>query len=214
VETDIGKVPLAELVRSHRGVQIAFALAAGGLFVATMLLIRREPAPVITVVAPQPQVIQQQPVQPASTGAQNPQIDPAQQPGNAQLPPAPKSASPGNIDMQAVQKMAAEFTKSGTPAQPAAHSGPSEKDHYPNAQAINLDDVAIPNIGIPVAREGYTTTDPLNTVVDYYRRLYPNATVTDQQGQKVIAVDNGSDSRVITIGNNGSETRIVIVRIQ
>src|SRR5277367_5374426 len=93
MDPSIEKVPFFELVKRHRGTQIAFALAAVGLVAAAMISRRETPAPVINVVTPQPQVIQQPAQQPAS-GSQPPQTDTIQQPQSAQQVPQQQTASP------------------------------------------------------------------------------------------------------------------------
>jgi hypothetical protein len=51
--------------------------------------------------------------------------------------------------------------------------GSSDSDRYPGSQPVEVKDPNLPDIGIPVASEVYTTSDPVSTVIRYYRRLAP-----------------------------------------
>ncbi len=75
-----------------------------------------------------------------------------------------------------------------------------------------MKDAALPDIGMPVATQVYTTSDSLSTVMAYYERLYPDAQVMEVSGQNIIAVDKPGMSKVIAIATTGSETRIAIVQ--
>jgi hypothetical protein len=77
---------------------------------------------------------------------------------------------------------------------------------------VEVKNADLPDIGIPVAGEVYTTSDSLSTVISYYTQLYPDAQVMEISGQKVIAVDRPGGAKVIAIGTTGKETRIAIVQ--
>jgi hypothetical protein len=47
-------------------------------------------------------------------------------------------------------------------------------------------------------------------VVDYYRQRYPEAEVTEVNGQKIVAVNLTGAVKVIAVGSAGPETRIAI----
>ncbi len=72
----------------------------------------------------------------------------------------------------------------------------------------------MPDVGFPVATEAYTTSDSVETVIEYYKRRYPGAQVSQMQGQNIIAIERNGSAKVIAIGSNGSETRIAIVKPQ
>ena len=97
-------------------------------------------------------------------------------------------------------------------AQPAASAGASGSDRYPGSQPVEVKDASLPDIGVPVASEVYTTTDPVATVVEYYRQLYPDAETTEVNGQKIVAVNQPGAIKVIAVGTTGTETRIAIVQ--
>jgi hypothetical protein len=56
------------------------------------------------------------------------------------------------------------------------------------------------------------TTDSVAAVVDYYRQRYPEAEVTEVNGQKIVAVNLTGAVKVIAVGSAGPETRIAIVQ--
>ncbi len=91
---------------------------------------------------------------------------------------------------------------------------PTGSDEYPGAQAIDVDKSKMPDVGFPVATEAYTTSDSVETVIEYYKRRYPGAQVSQMQGQNIIAIERNGSAKVIAIGSNGSETRIAIVKPQ
>lgn len=95
--------------------------------------------------------------------------------------------------------------------QPAASAAPGS-DRYPGSEPVNVDNANLPDIGVPVATEVYTTSDSVPTVISYYRQRYPDAALSEVNGQNVIAVDGPGETKVIAIGTNGSETRIAIVK--
>lgn len=144
-------------------------------------------------------------------GGASQQESPAQAPGN---PAAAAPAPPGGIDLGEVQKALAQMTQrsaAGNPEAPAA-TAPSGSDRYPGSQPVNVDDAQLPDIGIPVAREVYSTTDSVATVIRYYQQRYPDARLMEINGQQVLAVDRPGLTKVIAIGSSGQETRIAIVR--
>ena len=152
-----------------------------------------------------------------------PQQPPQQQPppqAGVSAPGEPASNTPtGGIDPEAVQRALAQLTQAQRSAQgnpPAqqlpAPSVPTGSDRYPGSQQVNVDTASIPDIGVPVSSEVYTTSDSVPTVVSYYRQRYPDARVTEINGQQIIAVDRPGAVKVIAIGSNGQETRIAIVQ--
>lgn len=161
----------------------------------------------------QPPAAQNPPDQPTSPLASGPQPQP---PPQASVPSTgnPTSNAPaGGIDLEQVQKALAQMTQHGGPGNtPAPSAVPSGSDRYPGSQPVNVEDANIPDIGIPVTREVYTTTDPVSAVVRYYRERYPDATLTEINGQQILAVDRPGASKVIAIGSTGQETRIAIVQ--
>ena len=121
--------------------------------------------------------------------------------------------SPGSIDPQAVQSALSTMAQSGKQQPPPAASVvSSDSDRYPGSQPVEVKDANLPDIGIPVASEVYTTSDSVSTVISYYRQRYPDAEVTEMNGQKIIAVSRPGATKVIAIGTTGSETRIAIVQ--
>jgi hypothetical protein len=133
---------------------------------------------------------------------------------NANNPPAHPPTS--SIDPQEVQRVLntlAQRSERGelSGRQPAA-TNVSGSDRYPGSQPVDVKDVSIPDIGVPVASEVYTTTDSIATVVEYYRQRYPEAEVTEVNGQKIVAVDQPGATKVIAVGAAGTETRIAIVQ--
>ncbi len=85
-------------------------------------------------------------------------------------------------------------------------------DRYPGSEPINIDQSKVPDMGVPISTEAYTTTDSVATVVEYYRQRYPDAKISEMQGQQVIAVERNGTAKVIAVGTNGNETRIAIVQ--
>ena len=134
--------------------------------------------------------------------------------GGPSASPAAGSTTPkGGIDLGAVQQALGQMEKrgaSGSASAPAA--APSGSDRYPGSQPVNVDDANLPDIGIPVARQVYSTTDSVATVIRYYQQRYPDAQLMEINGQQVLAVDRPGAPKVIAIGTNGQETRIAIVQ--
>jgi hypothetical protein len=88
----------------------------------------------------------------------------------------------------------------------------SDSDRYPGSVPIQVDNANLPDIGVPVATEVYTTSDSVSAVVGYYQQRYPGVAVTEVNGQKVIAIDRPGMTKVIAVGTTGSETRIAMVQ--
>jgi hypothetical protein len=80
---------------------------------------------------------------------------------------------------------------------PASSAVSTGSDRYPGSQPIEVKDVALPDIGVPVTSEVYTTTDSLSTIVAYYTQRYPDAEVLEANGQKIIAVNRPGPSRLL-----------------
>lgn len=124
----------------------------------------------------------------------------------------------GSIDPQAVQSALSTLAQPGKQSDPSPQQLPapavasSDSDRYPGSQQVEVKDANLPNIGIPVASQVYTTSDSVATVVSYYQRLYPDAEVTEINGQMIIAVSRPGATKVFAIGTTGSETRIAIVQ--
>lgn len=143
--------------------------------------------------------VQQQPPQAIISGENNPASRP----------------STSSIDPKAVHD--AFTTLSGKQREPSAQQPPASSagstgsDRYPGSQPIEVD-VNLPDIGVPVTSESYTTTDSPSTVVAYYTQRYSDAEVMEVNGQKVIAINHPGDIKVIAIGTTGEETRISIVK--
>ena len=131
---------------------------------------------------------------------------------------SPAPVAPVHLDTQAAESAAATLAqRPSAPPGTAAATKPalptsSGSDRYPGSQPVTVDNANLPNIGIPVATEVYSTTDSVPTVVNYYKQRYPDGQVMEVNGQQVIAVDRPSGAKVIAVGTTGSETRIAIVR--
>ena len=127
-------------------------------------------------------------------------------------------SSAGSIDPQAVQSALSTLGQQGKQGDPSLQRlpapavGSSDSDRYPGSQPVEVKDANLPDIGIPVASEVYPTSDSVATVISYYRRRYPDAEVTEVNGQKIIAVNRPGATKVIAVGTTGSETRIAIVQ--
>jgi hypothetical protein len=146
-----------------------------------------------------------------------PQQPPAQAGVSDEGNPA-SPASTGSIDPNAVQNaltMLAQNSRQTAPSpqKSAASSGPATgSDRYPGSQPLEVKDVNLPDIGIPVTSQVYTTSDSLSTVIAYYTQLYPDAEVMEVNGQKIIAVNRPGATKVIALGSTGQETRIAILQ--
>jgi hypothetical protein len=98
-----------------------------------------------------------------------------------------------------------------SPQNPAPSAAPGS-DRYPGSQPLEVKDVELPDIGVPITSQTYTTADSLATVLAYYTGLYPDAEVMEVNGQKVIAVIRPGATKVIALGSTGQETRIAILQ--
>ena len=112
-----------------------------------------------------------------------------------------------NMMQQRAQQGDSSVPRSSTPALPSSGS-----DRYPGSQPVEIKDANVPDIGVPTSREIYTTSDSVATVVSYYQQRYPDAELTDMEGQKIIAINRPGATKVIAVGTNGTETRIAIVQ--
>jgi hypothetical protein len=126
--------------------------------------------------------------------------------------------STSSVDPKAVQNSSATLTQSRMQREPSLRQLPAPStvstasDRYPGSQPIEVKDANLPDIGVPVTSEVYTTTDSLSTVVAYYMQRYSDAEVTEVSGQKIIAIDRPGAAKVIAIGTTGEETRIAILK--
>jgi cytoskeletal protein RodZ len=220
----------AELRRQHT--QMWYIVVAMGLVAAVTVGLlagwllhgqRRDNAPASTPVT-QPQAPpSQKPAQSSPEQPENPAI-PSSQPGQSAPAPTPKENSSGGktssngIDVQAIQNavsgMAQRGGQKGSSSQQTVTGSAARaaSDRYPGSQPVDMKDAAIPDVGIPVSNQVYSTSDSLVTVMAYYKGLYPDAQVMEISGQNIIAVDRPGETKVIAIGTSGSETRIAIVQ--
>lgn len=228
--TDAMDTIAAELRRQHQQIWyivVAIALVAAatvGLVIGWLLHTQRRdnlpsPAPTVQPQAPRSQTPAQsspeQPVAPASPSSQPQQSTPTQSPKENS---SGNRGSSGGIDVQAIQNAVSSMAqrggqKSSSPQHGASGSATrSASDHYPGSQPVDMKDAAIPDIGIQVSNQVYSTSDSLATVMAYYKQLYPDAQVMEISGQNIIAVDRPGETKVIAIGTAGAETRIAIVQ--
>lgn len=98
----------------------------------------------------------------------------------------------------------------GGSTQPPLDNSP-EVDRYPGSEKLEVDKSKLPDIGIPVASAVYRTSDSVATVIDYYKNRYPDAQLSEMQGQNILAIERNGTAKVIAIGINGNDTRIAIV---
>ena len=148
--------------------------------------------------------------------------DPDTQPKPATAPSRKGSnsqaAAPADgIDVQAIQNAVGGMSQRGgqrnsSSQHATAGSAQSAADRYPGSEPVDVKDAALPDVGIPVSNQVYSTSDSLSKVMDYYKQLYPDAQVMEISGQTIIAVDRPGDTKVIALGTSGSETRIAIVQ--
>ena len=148
-------------------------------------------------------------------------LEPQQQKPQIIVPDTSNPASrpsTSSIDPQAVENALTTLAPRGkqrdpSPQQQATLSvAPPGADRYPGSQPVELKNADLPDIGIPVAGEVYSTTDSIATVISYYTQRYPDAEVMEISGQKIIAVNRPGMTKVIAIGTTGTETRIAIVQ--
>ena len=219
----------AELHRRHKQMRVivvalGLVFLAAGLFVIRVIFVQRaaggsrfggetsaaalqQPHPGTAAETPPGQAITPE----TSTAPQQPVIV-----SDANTPASHSSA--GSIDPQAVQNALSTLAPHGKQSDPSLQQpsapavGSSDSDRYPGSQPVEVKDANLPDIGIPVASEVYATSDSVSTVISYYRRLYPDAEVTEISGQTIIAVNRPGAAKVLAIGTTGSETRIAIVR--
>ncbi len=163
---------------------------------------------------------QQQPLLIPPAAAQTPPGQPQQQPPQAIVSEENNPVSrpsTGSVNPKAVQNAFTTLTQSGNQRElslqqpPAASAVSTGSDRYPGSEPIEVN-ANLPDIGVPVTSEVYTTPDPLSTVVAYYAQRYSDAEIMEVNGQKIIAVNRPGTSKVIAIGTTGEETRISIVK--
>jgi len=180
---------------------------------------------------PEPPPRQQLPIQVSPSQAVVPGTTASQTLQKAVQAPVPGAGNPesklsaGSIDPQQVQQALTALTPtakqsappatqnvSSSPQETVPSAAPSGADRYPGSQPVEVKDANLPDIGIPVAGEVYSTSDSVSTVVSYYTQRYPDAQVMDISGQKIVAVSRPGVTKVIAVGTSGSDTRIVIVQ--
>lgn len=218
----------ADLLRRYKKMSLAVAALALVFVVTVMVLVSRVTHVERSAVASRAAESSAPAAQPTSP-AQSPSgqsIPVATSTSQPQPPPSPASVpsasnaavhpSTGSINPQEVQHALNTLVQRGEQGElstrqpvPASVSG---SDRYPGSQPVEVKDVSLPDIGVPIASEVYSTSDSVSTVVDYYRRRYPEAEVTEVNGQKIVAVNQTGATKVIAIGSTGSETRIAIVQ--
>ena len=202
---------------------LCLVLAVTAAVVASRVM-HREPSAVAlrplesSAPAAQPTAPPQTPPAPAIDSQTASNSRPQPQPAPASVPSANSPAvhpSASSIDPREVQRalntLAQRADRGEMSAQQPASAGASGSDRYPGSQPVEVKDASLPDIGVPVASEVYTTTDPVASVVEYYRQLYPGAETTEVNGQKIVAVNQPGAIKVIAIGTTGTETRIAIV---
>ncbi len=163
---------------------------------------------------------QQQPLVTPPAAAQTPPVQPQQQPPQTIVSDESNAAgrsSTGNINPEAMQKAFTTLTQNGKLREPSQQQLPvssavsTGSDRYPGSEPLEVN-ATLPDIGVPVSTEVYTTTDSVSTVVAYYTQRYSDAEVTEVNGQRIIAVSRPGGAKVIAIGTTGEETRISIVK--
>jgi hypothetical protein len=153
--------------------------------------------------------------EPVASQPQQPSSQVIVSPGTSDAASRPFAAG---IDAKAVQSALATLAPQSKPKDPspqpetASASVSTGSDRYPGSQPVEVKDANLPDIGIPVAGEVYSTRDSVSTVVSYYTQRYPDAEVMEISGQKVIAVSRPGTTKVIAIGASGEDTRIAIVQ--
>jgi len=164
---------------------------------------------------------------PAQAGTPNPfALEPQPQTPQRIVPdtsnPASRPSS-GGIDPRAVENALTTLAPRGKQREPSPQTPPAssvvstegastESDRYPGSQPVEVKNADLPDIGIPVAGEVYSTSDSIATVIGYYTQRYPDAEVMEISGQEVIAVNRPGITKIIAIGTTGEETRIAIVQ--
>lgn len=216
----------SELNRHRKGMRL-IVVALGLVFVATAGLIvsrvthaeRTSGRSLSGNETPAPVTRQQQPLPTEPTAAAQTQISQQQPRAIASDENAPASRpSSGSVDPKAVQDAftaLAKNEKQSTPSLqqlPVLSAASTGSDHYPGSQPFEVKDANLPDIGVPVTSEVYTTTDSLSTVLTYYTQRYPDAEVMEVSGQKIIAINRPGAIKVIAIGTTGEETRIAVLK--
>lgn len=140
----------------------------------------------------------------------------ADAPQPAQAAASPVSAGGRDAAPRALIDGSAFSGDSAGAARALPHEGENEEElpgseRYPGSQPVTVENANLPDIGVPVTSEVYSTPDPLPTVLSYYRQRYPDAQVSNVNGQTVLAIDRPGRAMVIALGTAGSETRIALV---
>jgi len=219
---------MATKLRRYRNELILIIVALGLFFTVTAALVvsRVMRAERVVSVSPSgvessaPETRQQQPTPPSSAAVQTMPDQPQQQSprtvvsedNNPASLPSTGSISPKNEQTAFTAQKRKEKQQEPSPQQPAASSVVSSgSDRYPGSEPLEVN-ATLPDIGVPVTSEVYTTTDSLSKVVAYYTQLYPDSEVREVNGQKILAIDRPGATKVIAIGTTGEETRISIVK--
>lgn len=198
---------------------LIFVLGAG-LAVSRWMPTQRQSPPAAMADRQAPSASQPEVTPPAGAGSSNPTASQPVRTDDAMVPPAqqalpsvPSAPSAPSIDLPlSAGKTTANIPRHSQQTGPEAPGGISAgTDRYPGSQPIKVD-AELPDIGVPVDTAAYTTSDSLSEVLNYYRQRYPDAQMTEMNGQKVFAVDRPGRTEVIAVGTNGAETRIAIVQ--
>ena len=217
---------IAAKLKRHRNemllVMVALGLVfavAGGLIVSRVMHAERAASGSLPGgESSAPVTRQQQPLPAPPAAAQTPPGQPPPQAIVSEENGPASRPSTTSIDPKAVQNAFTTLTQNGKPRElparqlPASDTVSTGSDRYPGSEPLDVKDANLPDIGVPVTSEVYTTTDSLSTVVAYYTQRYSDAEVMEVNGQKVIAVNHPGDTKVIAIGTTGEETRISIVK--
>jgi ribosomal protein L32 len=211
------------LLRRHKKMSLMVAALCLVFAVTAALVVSRvmhtEPsagAPrAVGISAPVAQPAQTPPVQASAPYASTspPQPTPASTPSanNNAVHPSTNSIDPQEVQ-RTLNTRAQRADHGEMSAQQPGSASVSGSDRYPGSQPVEVKDVSLPDIGVPVGSEVYTTTDSVAAVIDYYRQRYPEAEVTEVNGQKIVAVNQPGAIKVIAVGTTGTETRIAIVQ--
>ncbi len=199
---------------------IVFAVTAAGLIVSRVMHAERAADGLPPSGESSAPVTRQQQTLPTPTAGQTLPNQPQQQPpqsivseeNNPTSRPSSGSVSTKDVQNAFVAPTQKEKQREPSPQRLSASSSVSTvSDRYPGSQSIEVN-ANLPDIGVPVTSEVYTTTDSLSTVVAYYTQRYSDAEVTEVNGQKIIEIDRPGAAKVIAIGTTGEETRIAIVK--
>jgi hypothetical protein len=217
---------IATKLKRHRNQMLLTAVALGLVFAVTgwvflsrVMRAGRTASPTPAIGESFAPVTRQQPL-PVPPSAQIPLGQPSPQPSPAIVSeesgqasrPSPDSTRPKDVQ-NAITSLTQKDKQRETSLQqlPASSGLSTGSDRYPGSEPIEVN-ANLPDIGVPVTSEVYTTTDSVSTVVAYYTQRYSDAEVTEVNGQKIIAVDRPGATRVIAIGTTGEETRIAIIK--